>query len=618
MSLRSVSRRRRSHEVDGWSTIISQRSHGRSVRSPSAGEGKTDGIADGTVPAMERIDSRGECGQRMTIRTMLARQDIRRAAFSAIIAVVVFVAYWPALGAAFIGDDYDALCRAMTWHGLVPTLETAVNGAFYRPGQEALMKLLYELFGANPIPYRIVQVILHLCIAAVLVVLGEKLLRDAGLVASLSSRAAWIGGSVFALMPRLDEGVAWISAIQTPAATLGILVAVYGMFMPKRKPFLRILCVVTGMVGSLTMKETAVVLPIYALATSIVISGDTFTVRFRKALREPTVIATAATAVLFLLARWVILGGVGGYGLRTSDGGLGHIAGIAAVNLVRYPLTALTVPASIITLLPSTPVVVLSAAIIAVLSASAWLVAPHLSKHEKETHAPVTAPKVALFILAVYFVVSMLPTLHLIPSMTGNGGGRYVYTPSVWLALAVGLILARLSVRWRMGVTVGILATYAVLGRWSSIGFLRAGAVCDRLVRTYVDFCGAHPSVQPYVVMTSSSVGGYNTLGGLGLQAAVKFCGAPVARPNIPPISISPFWSDEEAVMSRDDSATFRATMTRTFSRADCIVFEENAPDVTSATRLSPKEVRISSPRFVPAVGRALLVARNSGYVEIP
>ena len=122
----------------------------------------------------------------------------------ALIVLLVFLAYLPALRGGFIWDDETYVTHNPTLHnldglqriwfevGAVPQYYPMVHTTFW---------LEYHLGGLNPFGYHLVNILLH-AMAAIL--LWQVLLR-------LRIRGAWLAAVLFALHPVCVESVAWIT-----------------------------------------------------------------------------------------------------------------------------------------------------------------------------------------------------------------------------------------------------------------------------------------------------------------------------------------------------------------------------------------------------------------------
>jgi Flp pilus assembly protein TadD len=149
--------------------------------------------------------------------TETGKQTIQlREAVAIILAVVAF--YLPALRGGFVFDDWILLLQQPLIHasdGLRRIWFTAEAPDYY-PITWTGFWLQWRLWGAWPMGYHIVNVLLH-AINAVLVV---QVLRR------LEIRGAWLAGLVFAVHPVNVAAVAWISEQKTTLAMLFFLLSV--------------------------------------------------------------------------------------------------------------------------------------------------------------------------------------------------------------------------------------------------------------------------------------------------------------------------------------------------------------------------------------------------------
>jgi tetratricopeptide (TPR) repeat protein len=122
----------------------------------------------------------------------------------ALIVLLVFLAYLPALRGGFIWDDDVYVTENTTLHdgeglqqiwfkvGAVPQYYPMVHTTFW---------LEYHLWGLNPVGYHLINVLLH---ATAAILLWQLLLY-------LRIRGAWLAAVLFALHPVGVESVAWIT-----------------------------------------------------------------------------------------------------------------------------------------------------------------------------------------------------------------------------------------------------------------------------------------------------------------------------------------------------------------------------------------------------------------------
>ena len=132
-----------------------------------------------------------------------------------IIAIFAAALYLPALGIGFLSDDWHLLWIAKNstqpWYAYFWTnYAGGIGGYAYRPIQTLFFIFADFLFGANPIGFHILQILIHAANAVLLYFLARKLFGAA--------LPALVAAIFFAIFPNHPEAVIWNSAIGDPAA----------------------------------------------------------------------------------------------------------------------------------------------------------------------------------------------------------------------------------------------------------------------------------------------------------------------------------------------------------------------------------------------------------------
>ncbi len=182
----------------------------------------------------------------------------RRWLLALVLAVVTFAAYQPVWHAGFIWDDADHLTAnpAMSApHGLTMIWSSLAVGRYY-PLTLTTFWIQRRLWGLHPMPYHLVNVLLH----AANGVLVFFILRR------LRVRAAWLAAMLWALHPVNVESAAWITELKNTQSGLFFFLAVWCFLRSEtgaRRQWygLALLCGLAAMLS----KPSTVVLPLVLL-----------------------------------------------------------------------------------------------------------------------------------------------------------------------------------------------------------------------------------------------------------------------------------------------------------------------------------------------------------------
>jgi Flp pilus assembly protein TadD len=124
-----------------------------------------------------------------------------------VIVLAVALAYLPALRGGFVFDDWILLVQHPLVHAAdgLRRIWLTTEAPDYYPVTWTMWWLEWQLWGANPFGYHLVNIVLH-AVNAILIV---QVLRR------LEVRGAWFAGLVFAVHPVNVAAVAWISEQKT-------------------------------------------------------------------------------------------------------------------------------------------------------------------------------------------------------------------------------------------------------------------------------------------------------------------------------------------------------------------------------------------------------------------
>jgi len=130
----------------------------------------------------------------------------------------VFIAYAPVFHAGFIWDDESHLTRNPCIVGPLGLKEiwTSTQAVYY-PLVLTTFWVLHKFVGLNPLPYHILNVVMHAGSAVLL----WRVLRQLGV------RGAWLGAVLWALHPVMVQSVAWVTELKNTQSCLFYLLAIY-------------------------------------------------------------------------------------------------------------------------------------------------------------------------------------------------------------------------------------------------------------------------------------------------------------------------------------------------------------------------------------------------------
>ena len=167
---------------------------------------------------LRRFSSSSRMAREMGVRDTEADKFRFQFRETAVIALAAVLVYLPSLRGGFVFDDWILLIQQPLIHaadGLRRIWFTAEAPDYY-PVTWTSWWLQWQLWGAHPLGYHVVNVLLH----AVNAVLVFQVLKR------LEVRGAWLAGLLFAVHPVNVAAVAWISEQKTTLAMLFFLTTV--------------------------------------------------------------------------------------------------------------------------------------------------------------------------------------------------------------------------------------------------------------------------------------------------------------------------------------------------------------------------------------------------------
>ncbi|MBI3775656.1 MAG: glycosyltransferase family 39 protein [Gammaproteobacteria bacterium] len=163
------------------------------------------------------------------------------------------------------------------WHNSGLSDLSEISALYYRPLHLLLMRITNAAFGANTFGYHVVNLLLFLANISLVYFLARQLLERTGQRDDLAASAAAL---IFAVHPTHTESVSWISGATDPLAFIFVLASV--LFYLRSLETDRWPSVVASVVcfalGLLT-KETVIVLPALFVAYNILFKHPVFPAR---------------------------------------------------------------------------------------------------------------------------------------------------------------------------------------------------------------------------------------------------------------------------------------------------------------------------------------------------
>jgi len=330
--------------------------------------------------------------------------------------------YAPGFAGYWLGDDFSNLHRAYVWSVKGETLEqllrqfsssTSEGAAFFRPLIVISLTFDFLRSGIEYSSWYAYNVVVHLLNMLLVALLVRRIAAHVEVDASL---AAPLAAGVFGLSPLLAEGVYWLSARSDASVTLFTLLGLLIWVGRRDAAAPRVFWLPVLLLPALLFKESAALLPLQAGLLWLAVPA------LRERRRLLALGAAFAVIVAFLVWRAHLFGNAwqvyGGEAKPLAD------------TLARLPAALQSLPVWLRGLVGSEWRLLLG---YGGLLGVALLIAGFVSRTRLIGMALIAAGGGAL-----------LATLLNLGALVGSGeGGRLLYSPLAWLALAVGVMLAR-------------------------------------------------------------------------------------------------------------------------------------------------------------------------------
>lgn len=363
---------------------------------------------------------------------------------SAVILLMVVLSYLNALHADFVSvDDINILNTLQTSELSLQTLFLGGGGDYFRPLVFLSFILDLRLFGRDPLAFHAVNIVLHLVNSLLVYLLARQTFKPS----SLQGTAACVAALIFALHPVNSEAVLWMAARTDLLCTTFFLLALL-VGLNERVDTLRAAVAFFAMfLCSLLSKEASIamvlILPVYCL-----VNRTTILPKRRNALFAAMTLAT----LLYLLMRNGFRHGV--------DNGISKVMAVGTSKPLFFFVSESFAAFGfyIKKLLLPLP---LNFAIVTINTNLYFIFGVISSFALLFLFWRIASLRLALLILVFGLAPPLLAMFGKLPWTPF--AERYVYLPSIGMALAVGVSLTYCRFIWLRSLFLVLILTYGCI-----------------------------------------------------------------------------------------------------------------------------------------------------------
>ena len=433
--------------------------------------------------------------------------------------VVTVLVYSKAMGNYFVSDDWHWLSIAkdtsLSWHIFWSNYEGGSLGGSYNPLLVLIWKSFYSIFGLQYSAYHFIGLVLHASNAFVLYLLSKKIFT----LLKLKDIRFWslIAACIFLLWPVQVEAITWISAWPHPWVALFYLLSLlfyfsWRQYFQKKYIYVSLIFFVLA----LLTKEVAISLPF------VVLLWEAYFYSGKNKQKSKTPSIFIIILALFIFIRYQATSVLFGYYGRSSFGWpikewLGNLGGFLNDFLSAGYLREIYFKAWYHYL---ESVVVIIAVVLAVYFY-------YLLKKQR----------VAQFTIFFSLMLATVPALPLGLNRTTFEGERYLYLPSIFFALWLVYIIAKLRLAIKLKyilLVVLLLSSLSIIYNKNIIW--RAGADLSRQVVASFDRLDLSAGQQLMTVALPDNLAGAQVFRN-NLQQALEFT-YPDRAPQILPLPV--------------------------------------------------------------------------------
>jgi len=343
-------------------------------------------------------------------------------------AVACVVGYYPALSIGFLADDFGFLYMAKN-----RAIGEMMSGwTYFRPLVILISTIDWRLHGGEAFWFHLTNLVWHFAASVGVGVLARLLTRRVG--------AGVIGAAAFALHPAHPEAVSWVNGRADVIAGALMAWSFVCYVLPDGSPSGRARLLRAASLALFCLacfsKEQAFIFPFWILIYELVRPGDNSDRSESSDRRWLRAVPFFLLAALLFAARWIYLGGVGGYIPVESTGS--RILG-ALYHITLQPFVILFVPLNRTLMAQSG---ILNAILLVLILLSPIPMA-------------LGVRRALLLFCAVGIMLNMLPSIHLEIAEGSLQNSRYLYSASIFFAIMIGAAFSvRFEGRWKNPATI--------------------------------------------------------------------------------------------------------------------------------------------------------------------
>ena len=370
-----------------------------------------------------------------------------------LVLLATFVAYLWTLQFGFVYDDLGQIVSnplVQSWQHLPMFfrgnvwMQQSALGNYYRPLFLTWLLLNHTLFALHPMFWHLTNILAHMGATALVYVLVLRLTRE--------QKVAAIAALIFGVHPVHIEAVAWISGVTEPLLALLMIPSFLAFMNYREKRGPKWLAISVAYFGAaLLAKETAIVLP-GLLAAYVLLCPDE---DWKKKISDTavTMVPFAAVAIVYLMVRASALHGLAH---KTVDMP-GSISLFTLPSVLWFYLKQLVLPVRLSAFYDTPYVTHVSWKFFLAPLLGVVIAASVLAYGWWKSRSPLVA------LGAIWILLPLAPLLNL--SLLPMGDfihDRYLYLPSIGLAMLAGMALSKLDTVKIAGKPAGIIAAVAI------------------------------------------------------------------------------------------------------------------------------------------------------------